>query len=254
MKCNICYYNAEPGKWNPKSMEQIIEMYKTLLKVESEPDLVQVTWWEPTLHPQILEILRFLHASKVRHLMLNTNGIKIANDDDFVAELQKIKKWFEVYLQFDSLNDDTLKQIRNRSMIEIREKALEKIEKAGISTTLVCVIQKGLNDNEIPEIIEYAKKWKCVRWVVFQPISDVWRNKTSWDYRITLSEIRQKIIDDKTNEFEVEDMIPLPCDPHKISIWYAMKNIVDWNPIIKPVTWKIPKSFITDTRGTVQYH
>jgi 7,8-dihydro-6-hydroxymethylpterin dimethyltransferase len=48
-------------------------------------------------------------------------------------------------------------------MIEIREKALEKIEKAGISTTLVCVIQKGLNDNEIPEIIEYAKKWKCVR-------------------------------------------------------------------------------------------
>ncbi|MBT3727491.1 hypothetical protein HOG21_07765 [bacterium] len=61
------------------------------------------------------------------------------------------------------MNDDTLKQIRNRSMIEIREKALEKIEKAGISTTLVCVIQKGLNDNEIPEIIEYAKKWKCVR-------------------------------------------------------------------------------------------
>lgn len=105
--------------------------------------------------------------------MLNTNGIRISHDEDFVKELKDIGKGFEVYLQFDSLNPEALNSIRNADMTKVRQKALEMLEKYHISTTLVCVIEKGVNDKEIPKLIEHAKSWKCVRGIVFQPIQNV---------------------------------------------------------------------------------
>jgi len=250
MKCNICYHTSEPWKGNFRSMEDIEKMHSTLLKVESEPDLIQVTWGEPTLHPQIIEILKYLKGWPVRHLMLNTNWIRIAEDEEFVKQLKTVWDSFEIYLQFDSLKSDALKKLRNRDMLEIRKKALENLEKYDISTTLVCVVQKGLNDTEIPELIEFASKQKVVRWISFQPISDVGRNKSKQDdFRITLSEVRDIIVKDKKNPFTSEDMIPLPCDPHKIWVWYAIKH----NWIIQPVTWQIPKEAITKQRWTVAF-
>lgn len=51
---------SEPGAGNPRSMQDIEKMHETLLKVESKPDIIQVTGGEPTLHPEILEILKYL--------------------------------------------------------------------------------------------------------------------------------------------------------------------------------------------------
>ncbi len=258
MKCNICYYAAEPGLGNHRSMEEISQMLDTLLETESEPDLIQVTGGEPTTHPQIIEILQFLKKSPVRHLMLNTNGIRIAEDEDFVKALKKLGGGFEVYLQFDSLDAEVLKDIRARDMREVRLKALAMLEKYRISTTIVSVIKKGLNDQEIPQILAFSRKYRCIRGVVFQPVQEAGRIEAEGDFRITLSEIRQIIVEDESNPFSAEDMIPLPCDPHKIGVGYAAKTMgVDekGDPYanLMPVTGQIPKEMITEQRGTVAF-
>ena len=258
MRCNICYYAAEPGLGNHRSMEQIVQMLDTLLQTESEPDLIQVTGGEPTTHPQIIEILRFLKKSPVRHLMLNTNGIRIAEDEDFVKALKKLGAGFEVYLQFDSLDAEVLRDIRARDMREVRHKALAMLEKHHISTTIVSVIKKGLNDQEIPQILEFSRKYRCIRGVVFQPVQEAGRIEAEGEFRITLSQIRQIIIEDEGNPFSSEDMIPLPCDPHKIGVGYAAKTMgVDsqGSPYanLMPVTGQIPKETITRQRGTVAF-
>ncbi|MCH9739551.1 MAG: radical SAM protein [Epsilonproteobacteria bacterium] len=258
MKCNICYYSSEPGLGNHRSMVEIEQMLATLLKTESEPDLIQVTGGEPTTHPEIIEILHYLKKSPVRHLMLNTNGIRIASDEAFVKKLKKLGGGFEVYLQFDSLSSDVLKDIRNQDMTKIRQQALAMLEKHNISTTLVSVIKKGVNEQEIPDIIEFSRAYRCVRGVVFQPVQEAGRIHAHDDFRITLSEIRQTIIKDKTNPFNSEDMIPLPCDPHKIGVGYAAKTMsVDENgkpyANLMPVTGQIPKEMITKQKGTVSF-
>jgi len=258
MKCNICYYAAEPGLGNHRSMAQIEQMLETLLKTESEPDLIQVTGGEPTTHPKIIEILQYLKKSPARHLMLNTNGIKIAQDENFVKDLKKLGAGFEVYLQFDSLNPEVLKDLRAKDMVEIRKKSLAMLEKYSISTTLVVVLKKGLNEHEIPEIIAYSRTYKCIRGIVFQPIEEAGRVDTHGDFRITLSEIRQIIIEDERNPFTADDMIPLPCDPHKISVGYAAKTMCKdkkGKPYanIMPVTGQLPKELITNYQGTVTF-
>jgi len=256
MKCHICYYAAEPGLGNHRSMQSIEKMLATLLETESEPDLIQVTGGEPTTHPEIVKILQYLKASPVRHLMLNTNGIKIAEDESFVKELKALGGGFEVYLQFDSLTPSVLKDIRAQDMSKVRLKALAMLEKYNISTTLVMVVKKGLNEHEIPEVIRFSRTYKCVRGIVFQPVEEAGRVEASGDFRITLSEIRQIIIDDSNNPFTKEDMIPLPCDPHKIGVGYAAKTMKKDDEgkafaDLFPVTGQLPKSLITEHKGTV---
>lgn len=254
MKCNICYFSSHPNAGNHRSMKQIEQMLATLLKVESAPDLIQVTGGEPTTHPEILEILRYLKRSPVRHLMLNTNGIRISQDEQFVSELKALGGGFEVYLQFDSLNSDSLKKIRSADMRDVRLKALDMLEKYNISTTLVCVVANGINDKEIPDIIDFALNYRCIRGVVFQPIqfagrADIDADKT----RITLSNIRKLVVDDTNNPFADEDMIPLPCDPHKICVGYAAKRMDKGRASVFPVTGKIPKSVVTEHAGTIAF-
>lgn len=237
MHCPVCFANSAPGKGNPRSMEQIETMLQTLLASEQQPDLVQVSGGEPTLHPQLMPILRRLKASPIRHLMLNTNGIRIARDPYLVEELASLKPGFEVYLQFDSLKAAALQNIRGQDMRNIRQQALEKLEKYNISTTLVCVIRKGVNDAEIGELIQFAQQWKCVRGITFQPVQDAGRNEDGKPAnRITLSEIRTRIIE-ADNPFGDADMIPLPCHPENISIGYGLRM----DDKIIPVTGLLPR-------------
>ena len=237
MQCPVCFANSAPGKGNARSLEQIEVMLQTLLASEQQPDLVQISGGEPTLHPQLMPILRRLKNSPIRHLMLNTNGIRLARDPELVAELASLKPGFEVYLQFDSLNSSALKNIRGQDMRNIRLQALEQLEKHNISTTLVCVVRKGVNDAEIGEIIQFAQRYKCVRGITFQPVQDAGRNEGDKpSQRITLSEIRTQIIQ-ADNPFGDTDMIPLPCHPENICIGYGIKL---GNEII-PVTGLLPR-------------
>ena len=237
MQCPVCFANSAPGKGNARSLEQIEVMLQTLLASEQQPDLVQISGGEPTLHPQLMAILRRLKNSPIRHLMLNTNGIRLARDPELVAELASLKPGFEVYLQFDSLNSSVLINIRGQDMRNIRLQALEQLEKHNSSTTLVCVVRKGVNDAEIGEIIQFAQRYKCVRGITFQPVQDAGRNEGDKpSQRITLSEIRTQIIQ-ADNPFGDTDMIPLPCHPENICIGYGIKL---GNEII-PVTGLLPR-------------
>ena len=237
MQCPVCFANSAPGKGNARSLEQIEVMLQTLLASEQQPDLVQVSGGEPTLHPQLMPILRRLKNSPIRHLMLNTNGIRLARDPELVAELASLKPGFEVYLQFDSLKTEALKNIRGQDMRNIRLQALEQLEKHNISTTLVCVIRKGINDAEIGELIQFAQRYKCVRGITFQPVQDAGRNEGDKpSQRITLSEIRSRIIE-ADNPFTDADMIPLPCHPENICIGYGIKIGAE----ITPVTGLLPR-------------
>ena len=56
---------------------------------------------EPTVHPEVLEIIEAATERNVTRVILNTNGIRIAKDDRFVAALGRLRGRVEVYLQFD---------------------------------------------------------------------------------------------------------------------------------------------------------
>jgi len=143
----------------------------------------------------------------------------------------------EVYLQFDSLQRDALVELRGADLRKIRQQALENLERAGLSTTLVATVKRGVNDGEIGDVIRHALGWKCVRGVTFQPVQDAGRN-TNFNKdrdRIMLSEIRRRVVE--SGVFGDNDMIPLPCNPESISIGYGLRR----GDRVLPVTSMVPQ-------------
>ncbi len=250
LTCPVCFADSSVERDGHRSLEEIERMLDGLVKSEGEPDLVQFSGGEPTLHPQFFEILNAAKQRPIRHMMINTNGIRIARDADFVARLATYMPRFEVYLQFDSLQPDALKELRGADLSRVRIEALEALERAGISTTLVVTVKKGVNDAEIPDIVRFALQWRCVRGVTFQPIQDAGRND-GFDpkrHRIVLSEVRRRIAE--AGVFALEDLIPLPCNPDQICIGYGLRT----GDNVLPVTSLLPRElFVAAAPNTVTF-
>jgi uncharacterized radical SAM superfamily Fe-S cluster-containing enzyme len=241
LTCPTCFASSSPLRAGQRSLAEVERMLDLLVESEGQPDLLQISGGEPTLHPQILEILHAARRRPIRHVMLNTNGIRLAQDPDFVAALAEMKRAFEVYLQFDALSREALQTIRGADLRRVRERALDALDAAGISTTLVCVIRKGVNDDEIGDVLRHAQSRSCVRGVTLQPVQDAGRNDgfDPEQNRIVLSEIRRAVID-QWGVFGDDDMIPLPCNPDAISIGYGLRVAGE----VLPVTHLFPQEVL----------
>ena len=243
LTCPVCFADSSTARTAHRPLSEIERMMDALVASEGEPDLLQISGGEPTLHPDILEILAAAKRRPIRHVMLNTNGIRIAQEPEFVRELAGLRPGFEVYLQFDSLRPSVLKNLRGADLTRIRRQALEALERENISTTLVVVVKAGQNDDELGEIIDFALQWKCVRGITFQPVQDAGRNEgfEPGRDRVVLSDIRRRIIAAGT-AFGAGDIIPLPCNPESIAIGYALRK----GRQIAPITSFFPKEMLVE--------
>jgi uncharacterized radical SAM superfamily Fe-S cluster-containing enzyme len=224
LSCPVCYAESGPHRQTHRSLEQVEFMLDCVVRNEAEPDIVQISGGEPTIHPQFFEILDAARRRPIKHLMVNTNGIRIAREPEFAARLKEYLPGFELYLQFDSLEEQPLRDLRGADLRRVRLEALENLNRHNISTTLVVTVKKGSNDRELGRIIDFALKQPCVRGVTFQPIQAAGRleNFNADHDRLTLSEVRQNILD-QSSIFKPDDIIPVPCHPDALAMGYALK-------------------------------
>ncbi|MGE5722800.1 MAG: radical SAM protein [Sphingomonadales bacterium] len=249
LACPVCFADAADVHGTHRPLDEIERMLDALVESEGEPDLVQLSGGEPTIHPDFFAILDAVKQRPIRHLMINTNGVRIAQDPAFVDRLASYAPRLEVYLQFDSLDDAALLDLRGARLSGIRQKALEALERVGLSTTLVAVVKRGVNDGEIPTIIDHALRWSCVRGVTFQPIQDAGRNEgfEAAENRVLLTQIRREVV--KSGVFGLEDMIPLPCNPDQICIGYGLRD----GSSVTPITSLLPREAILAGPNTISY-
>ena len=251
LSCPTCYASSSPHYGRHRTLEEIKKMLDVIVKNEGEPDVVQISGGEPTIHPQFFEILDYAKTLPIRHLMLNTNGIEIAKDFAFAERLATYAPDFEIYLQFDSLDDKVLKTLRGADLKQTRLKALEHLNALNLSTTLVVTLQKGLNDHEMGSTIDFALKQKCVRGVTFQPTQIAGRleNFEVDENRITLTEVRRKILE-QSPIFEPDDLIPVPCNPDALVMGYALKIDNEVTPLTRYIN---PDDLLNSGKNTIIY-
>jgi uncharacterized radical SAM superfamily Fe-S cluster-containing enzyme len=251
LRCPVCYAASGPERQQFRDLKQIEKMLDAVVRNEGHPDVVQLSGGEPTMHPDFFAIVEMAKARPIRHLMVNTNGVRIAQEEDFAARLADYKEDFEVYLQFDSFEREPLMQLRGADLRRIRLDALERLNRHNISTNLVVTLKKGLNDHEIGKTIDFALAQPCIRGVTFQPIQDAGRlgNFDPATDRLTLTEVRRKILE-QTNVFRPEDVIPVPCHPDSLAMAYALKL----GGKVTPLTSMIPPEIlINGAANTILY-
>ena len=251
LECPICYAASGPGRPGFRTLAEIEKLLDFVVANEREPDVVQISGGEPTLHPDFFRILDAAKARPIRHLMVNTNGIRIADDPEFARRLASYAPGFEVYLQFDSLEQAPLLALRGADLRSVRERALARLNDLNLSTTLVVTLKKGLNDGEIGRILDFAVAQRCVRGVTFQPIQDAGRVEgfNPATDRLTLTEVRRRILE-QSSLFRPEDVIPVPCHPDAIAMAYGVKTPVGFVPLTGLIE---PEVLIEGGRNTIVY-
>ena len=251
LTCPTCYAGSSPTYGRHRTLDEVKAMLDTIVRNEKEPDVVQISGGEPTIHPQFWEIMDYAKSLPIRHLMLNTNGLKIAKDIAFAERLKTYAPDFEIYLQFDSFENSVLQELRGADLNHIRAQAIANLNDVNLSTTLVVTLQKGLNDHEIGKIIEYALKQKCIRGVTLQPTQIAGRldNFNPETDRMTLTEVRRKIME-QTDIFNPDDLLPVPCNPDALVMGYALK----WGEEVFPLTRYInPNDLLDNSKNTIIY-
>jgi uncharacterized radical SAM superfamily Fe-S cluster-containing enzyme len=251
LACPVCYANSGPHRAEHQCLESIERMFDAIVANEGEPDVVQISGGEPTTHPEFFAILDAARRRPIRHLMLNTNGLRIAREPGFAERLASYAPGFEVYLQFDSFERDALMTLRGADLREVRTQALERLNAVGLSTTLVMTVARGVNDQEIGRFIEFAANQPCVRGVTLQPIQFAGRTQgvDAARERLTLTEVRQAILD-QTPLFEAADLIPVPCNPDVLAMGYALKTAAGIQPLTRFVS---PDMLLADGRNTIVF-
>lgn len=251
LTCPTCYAESAPHHGKHRTLAEINRMLDLVVANEGEPDVVQISGGEPTVHPDFFAIMDLCKTKPIRHLMLNTNGIRIARDFAFAEKLASYAPNFEVYLQFDSLNPEVLQHLRGENLLDVRMRALEHLNRLNLSTTLVVTLQKGLNDMEIGSIIDFALKQPCVRGITFQPTQAAGRfdGYDPEKGHICLTEVRQEILR-QTDVFTAEDIIPVPCNPDALAMAYCLKIDGKVFPLTRYIN---PADILDNSRNTIVY-
>ncbi len=251
LRCPTCYAGSGPEREAHRPLAQLERMLDRIVANEVEPDIVQVSGGEPTTHPEFFAILDACRRRPIRHLMVNTNGVRIAREPGFAERLATYMPNFELYLQFDSLREGPLRALRGADLRTVRTQALAKLNALNLSTTLVVTVRRGDNDDELGEIIRYALKQRCVRGVTIQPVQDAGRNDgfEAAVHRLTLTEVRRRILE-QCDLFTPADLIPVPCHPDCLAMGYALKRADDVIPLTGLVD---PQVLIDSGRNTLIY-
>ncbi len=116
LDCPICFADSGTGLQEhgfSLSLAQVESMLDAFVAAEGEPESVQLSGGEPSIHPEILAMAAAARERGIPLVMLNTNGIRLARDPRFAPALAEIG--VHVYLQFDGFEEATQRAVRGRT-------------------------------------------------------------------------------------------------------------------------------------------
>ncbi len=220
MACPLCFADAGPGfSLTLEEVEDILDHY---VASEGDPQVVQFSGGEPSIHPQIVAMMRAAQQRGIPNVMLNTNGKRIAADDRFLAELAELRP--NIYFQFDGFDSETWRIIRGEpDILPVKLRALERLAGIGCTVILVPAIERGVNDHEIGEIVRFGLDHPAVKGINFQPAFHAGRHSRHDPMqRMTNPDIIALIAEQTGGMFLKSDFIPVPCCfPTCNSVTYA---------------------------------
>ncbi|CUS96768.1 GTP 3',8-cyclase MoaA [Candidatus Chrysopegis kryptomonas] len=189
-RCNLsCFYCRKNGiegfPRNEILTFEEIEFIVDIFKNEFEIKKLRLTGGEPLMRKGIDSLICRL-CSKGLSVNLTTNGILLFKFAKFLAE-----QGIGVNLSLDTLNHNKFKFITGFDFLDYVLDGLEQFLSNGGNLKINTVVLKGVNDDEIFDLIDFAgKKGVEIRFIEFMPFvgKDVWSS-----YFVSEDEIKSRI-------------------------------------------------------------
>ena len=233
LACPTCFADSPVGASGPKlDAVPVADLQRRILGViESKGpiEILQLSGGEPTLHPEFFELLAWTQErTDIGYVLLNTNGVRIATDEDFAKQLGEtfVKRKFQLYLQFDGPQEAGQRMLRGADLSAVRDRTIRRCEAMGVPVTLAMTVTPE-NLRHVWEAIEYGLQFTNVRGVAFQPMFLSGRTAASKapEGRLNTADVILAAVGQSDGKLRFEDFTPLPCgDPNCATIGYLLKT------------------------------
>jgi uncharacterized radical SAM superfamily Fe-S cluster-containing enzyme len=212
LTCPMCFAESGPGGKH-LDFETFTHMVDRLIRLEGIADVLQISGGEPTLHPDLLKMVRYAYEQPIQAVMINTNGIRLARDPALVEALAPMRDRLEIYLQFDGLEERASIQLRGESLLDTKLAALENLRRHQLRATLVCTVDHNTNLHEVGAIVKFGLARQDIRGVSFQLASYCGRHVDPGDLekRATMPDVVKGIVTQTDGLVAESDFYPLPC-------------------------------------------
>lgn len=230
LECPVCFAGSD-GKFE-LPLANVKKMIDTFVESEREPEVLQISGGEPTLHADIFKIINYAGERGIKYVVLNTNGVRLA-ERSFAEELAQSmgasgsENRPYVYLQFDGVRPGASEALRGRELIEQKMLAIENCRQFGMYVALVPTVVKGVNEDQIGEILEMALDDSNIKMVNFQPVAAVNRCDIAdaQQARMTIPDVLREIEIQTLGLFKKGSFMNIPCSHPTCSVCaYVYRN------------------------------
>jgi uncharacterized radical SAM superfamily Fe-S cluster-containing enzyme len=212
LRCPMCFAESGPGGKHIDfaTFRRMVDRY---VHLEGIADVLQLSGGEPTLHPDVLPMVRYACEQPIQAVMINTNGIRLAHDDALVAELATLRHRLEIYLQFDGFDPSTHTALRGEPLLEVKLAALDALQRHDLRCTLVCTVDHNTNLHEVGRVLRFGLERPIVRGVSYQLATYCGRHLDPGDRdrRATMPDLVKALVSQTGDLLAESDFYPLPC-------------------------------------------
>ncbi|MDR1051019.1 MAG: radical SAM protein [Deltaproteobacteria bacterium] len=229
--CPVCFASSGAGDKPHGDIDKFINSLEFVRK-RAGSVVLQISGGEPTLHPRLTDLVRAA-AKLFPAVQLNTNGLRLAADPDLAVRLKEAGLGW-VFLQFDSLDDETLKILRGRALKKEKIRAVDNLERAGLPAVLVPTVARGVNDMELGGLVRFGVARPMVRGLHFQPMTTSGRNSLGGaERRLTLPELLRGLCA-QTPGLDMGRAFPPGCEHERCSFHLRFRRLPDGTLVPRP--------------------
>lgn len=248
LRCPTCFAESSPAASAIAPLADVLaSVDDRLAKENNRIDVLMLSGGEPTLYPWLEQLIEHLVARPVVRILLNSNGLRISQDDEFVEFLKKHRERVEVYLQYDGESAEASAYHRGADIRRFKERAIERLSAAGVFMSLTMTAALGVNDGEIGAVIERAKRTPYVGGVTIQPVFGSGRSAgIDPNNRLTHTGVLARLGPQTDGAITWQDLTALPCShPHCCSVGYFLKDDSDeWKSLVALIGHERLKEFL----------
>lgn len=214
LPCPVCLADSN-AKGSDLSPAQVALALERLLVLEGAPVPLQFAGGEPTLHSELVRIVREARALGFGKMEVDSNGLLLAKRPELAGEL-KSAGLTGIYLQMDGLDAAEHAFMRGRDLMAEKLRAIENCRQAGLQIVLSVTVVPGVNDHRLWDIVEFALAQRLTG-VNFQSIALSGRYPDSISGtgpRFTAGHFMRRMEAQSGGQLRADDLMPMSCpDP-----------------------------------------
>ena len=239
LDCPICYtHNKNDGAYHMTEAE-LRAILGHIARTDPARRLINITGGEPTMHPDFARLIELCHTEGIRRITISTHGLGLLKDEALVARLAALDA--RVILSFDSFRDATNHALLGANLTDAKLRVLALLERHGVSTTLLPVVARGHNHDELGAFVDLALGRDFIRSLELHTMTFTGQGGLGFDgaARYTPDQVLADLEVQTAGRLRRTDFVPSPAaHPTCYQVTYLLRVAPDrWLPFPRFMSW-----------------